>query len=108
MPSGSITQSRPTVGFNHESISVDNTAGGVGLTATTYKTTAGYATHAFITVEDGPIRYCYDGTAPTSSVGHKAGNGTTLVLIGQHQMDSFKAIRTGSTNGTLRVTYERE
>lgn len=109
MSSGSIVQFRPTVGFAHESVTVDNTAGGVGLTVATYKPTSqSPATVAFITVEDGPIRYTYDGTAPTTTLGHRAKDGTALVLKGQHQMDNFKAIRTGSTDGTLRVSYERE
>lgn len=109
MASGSIIQFRPTIAFAFESITVDNTAGGVGLTASTYRPAgAAQAEVAFVTVEDGPCRYRYDGGTPTSTVGHKASNGTILVLKGQHQMDNFKAIRTGTTDATLRVSYERE
>lgn len=109
MASGAIIQMRPTVGFDFETITIDNTAGGVGLTAAKYRPTNGVqAEAAFITVEGGPIRYTYDGTAPTTTVGHKAVSGTILVLKGQHQMENFKAIRTGTTDGTLQVSYERE
>ena len=107
--SGSIVQFRPTIGFDYEDITVDNTAGGKSLTASKYRPTSSpQAETAFITVENGPMRYTYNGTAPTSTLGHKASNGTILVLKGQHQMDTFRAIRTGSTDATLRVTYERE
>jgi hypothetical protein len=109
MASGAIVQFRPTIGMNFESITVDNTAGGVALTASKYRPTGSVqAETAFITTEDATIRYTYDGTAPTSSLGHKAAAGTTLVLKGQNQMETFRAIRTTGTNGVLMVTYERE
>lgn len=110
MPSGSIVQMRPTIGMNHSTITVDNTAGGVSLTASKYKPSGEVqAETAFITVEGGPIRYIYSSDATVSStVGHKAVSGTILVLKGQNQMETFRAIRTGATDGTLHVTMERE
>jgi hypothetical protein len=101
---------RPTIGMNYSSLTVDNTAGGVALSASAYRPSGEVqAETAFITVEGGPIRYIYSpGTTVTSTVGHKAVNGTILVLKGQNQMESFRAIRTGSTDGTLHITMERE
>jgi len=56
-----------------------------------------------ITIE-GDIRYRLDGINPTSSEGHKAGNG--LILRGRGQIDNFKAIKTAD-DVTIRVTYFR-
>jgi hypothetical protein len=62
---------------------------------------------AVMTLETAQVRYRYDGTNPTSSEGHLLEIGETLVLEGAANIDKFKAIRTGSTDGTLKVTYER-
>ena len=108
MASGAIVQFRPTVGMNFETVTVTN-AIAVGLTASKFKPSGQVAAEtAFITVEDGPVRYRYDGTDPTTTIGHKATSGTTLLLRGEQQMSLFKVIATTATNGTLTSTYERE
>jgi hypothetical protein len=97
---------KPKVGFDFEVIAVSNTA--ITLTALKYQPTgADKADSAFITLEGGDIRYRYDGTAPTATVGHLLSDGGFLVLIGQNQMEKFKAIRVGGRDGSLSVTYER-
>lgn len=105
MPSGSIVQQRPGIGFAFEFLTVSNTS--TALTVATYGATSKRAETAYITVE-GEIRYRYDGQDPTASVGHFLSDGGYLVLRGVHQMDSFRCIRTGNVDAQLSVTYERE
>ena len=85
----------------HESVTVDATVGGVGLTATTYLR----ARKAFLTLETAQIRFTLDGTTVTSSVGHLMEVGQILTLENPDEIRNFRAIRTGSS-GTLKVTYE--
>lgn len=92
--------------FAYESITVSSTA--IGCTAATVSPGgAPGAVRAMLTLESAQVRYRYDGTNPTSSEGHLLEIGETLVLEGAANIDKFKAIRTGSTDGTLKVTYER-
>lgn len=90
--------------FAHESITVDNTA--QAFTAATYLTGGEKAKRAVITIELAQIRYTYDGTTPTSSVGHLCNPFDVITLIGSDNITNFRAIRAGSTNATIKVTYE--
>lgn len=95
-------------GFAFETVTVDNTAGGVALTAATFApTNAIPADHAFITVETAQIRFNYDSTAPTSTAGHVAEPGDVIKLDSNQSIKRFRAIRTGGVSATIRVTYER-
>lgn len=89
--------------FAHESITVDNTSGGKSLTAATY----GQARIAFISVEDAQIRFTVDGTAPTTTVGHIANSTDKFYLLSGNEITRFRAIRTGSTSGVVKVSYAR-
>lgn len=60
---------------------------------------------ALLTLETAQIRFRYDGTDPTATVGHVLNPNDVLRLEGI-QLQKFKAIRTGSTSGVLSVTYE--
>ncbi len=107
--SGSITQVRPTVAYDFETLVVSNSA--VGLTQSKYRPDSGpqdNATKAFLTLEGGQIRYTFHGSNPTTTVGHVLDAGGFLVAEGQHQMEKLKLIRTGSTDGTFSISYERE
>ena len=85
--------------FDNESITVADTA--VGLTSGTYST----ATEADMTLETAQIRVQKDGSDPTSSEGHIVEIGDTIKLNNAADIANFKAIRTGSTSGVLKVTY---
>jgi len=85
--------------FDYESITVSNTA--IGLTSATYLD----ATRAEMTLETAQIRFRVDGTDPTSSEGHPVYVGDLIILNSAAQIAAFKAIRTGSTSGVLKVTY---
>ena len=85
--------------FAHETLTVADTA--VGLTSATYSD----ATRAEMTLETAQIRMWADGTDPTASAGILVNVGDTIVLNSAAQIANFKAIRTGSTSGTLSIQY---
>ena len=107
MASGSIIQVRPNVGFAFEQLTVTNAV--QVLTPSKYKdsSTSGGASTAFVTNYGNSIRYTYDGTTPSASVGHILPDGGILVLSGQQQMATFKCFRV-SADSELTITYERE
>ena len=88
--------------FAYEAITVADAV--VGLTAATY-TQTGYAVQAFITLESAQIRWRIDGTDPTSSEGHLLEIGQNLTLNDSQAVKNFRAIRTGSSSGVMKVTY---
>lgn len=96
------------VGF--EQISVAATA--VGFTTTQYRNKASGgidARIALVTLEGtagtNDIRYTFDGTTPTTSVGHLLPAGQAIVVRGLGNITKFRAIRAGSTSGVISVTY---
>lgn len=107
--SGQVVQTRPTIGFAFEQLTVADSV--QVLTPAKYKdsATSGGASACFISTETGSIRYTYDSvTTPTTTVGHLLAAGGTLVLLGQNQMSNFKCIRATGTSAVLTATYERE
>ena len=84
----------------YESVIVADSA--VGFTAATLAR----ATAAFVTLETAQVRFRYDGTNPTSSEGHLMDIGDSIRIKGPNNIKNFKAIRTGSTSGVLKVTFE--
>ena len=109
MASGSIVKFRPNIGYATETLTVTNAV--QVLTPGTYgpsTATPGGAETAFITNYGASIRYYYDGTTPSASVGHVLPDGGILTLVGQNQMVNFKCFRLSSTDSILTVTYERE
>jgi len=85
--------------FDYESVTVEDSA--IGLTSATYLD----ATRAEMTLETAQIRFRADGTNPTSSEGHPVYVGDVIILDSAAQIAGFKAIRTGTTSGVLKVTY---
>lgn len=93
--------------YDHESaLSIDNTAGGIGLTPSKYLSVP-QAKTATITVETAQIRWTKDGTAPTTLIGHLANVGSVIQLDNPGDISRFRAIRTGASSGALEVTYSR-
>lgn len=101
MPSTSDLQT-----FALETLTVDNTSGGVRLTLSNILTTP-QAKACTITQETAQMRWTKDGTAPTTSVGHLSNVGTVIFIDNPSDMVRFRAIRTGSTSATLMVSYHR-
>lgn len=77
----------------------------IGLTAATYV----HAISAFIEVQAQPIRWRADGTAPTSTVGFKAIDGTLIELKSYQEIANLRAISDGGASGdaTLQVHYRK-
>lgn len=90
--------------FDFETIPVASV--GIGFTASKLASSP-KPKKVFISVETARIRYRIDGTDPTSTVGHILDPMDTLTLEGFSQLNNFKSIRTGTTSGTLQVTYLR-
>ena len=95
-----------TTAFTEESVTVADSA--ATLTAATYApSNAPAARAAVLQLETAQIRYWRSGATPTALLGHLMNVGDIIRLIGPAEIANFKAIRTGGTSGTLRVTYER-
>ena len=90
--------------FTDEAITVADTS--IGLTSSKL-TSDPKPKMAIVTVETARIRYRLEGSAPTTTVGHRVGANTSFVLEGFSQMNNFRAIRTTSTSAKLFVTYLR-
>lgn len=87
---------------DYEAITVSTTA--VGLTRSKYdKVDPPHG--AVLTVESASLRFREDGTDPTSSQGHLLNVGAVLTLDNPSRMEKFRAIRSGSTDATLRISY---
>jgi hypothetical protein len=86
----------------YESITVATTA--IGITSSLLSPNR---RRAVLTAETAQMRFRVDGTDPTSSEGHLLEVGDTLELDQQEEMLNFRAIRTGSTSGVLKVTVYR-
>lgn len=106
-----VLRQGPMQAFAHESITVDNTAGGKALTAGTYQPTTlpnpGAAELASITAEDNQMRFTLDGTTVSTTVGHLLDVGDALEVVGFVNIQNFRAIRTGGSSGVIKVTYFR-
>jgi len=93
-------------GYAFETITVAGTA--IGFTAATASPAAqnDAQKRAFVTLSGGSIRYRYDGSDPTATVGHRLMHGDSIAVEGGVNIANFKAIREGDVSGTLSVTYE--
>lgn len=89
--------------FAFEEVVIDDTAGGISLTSSTYSD----ASYAKISIETAPIRFRVDGGTPTTELGHPLSAGDLLDLESPNEILNFKAIRTEDTSATLIVTYFR-
>jgi len=92
--------------FEYESLTIGTSA--ISLTPTKYRSSSDNekAKRAVITCENAPIRYRYDGGAPTSTEGHTMNPMDAIVLNSSQNIANFKAIRKGATDGKIFITYE--
>ena len=91
-------------GYDREDITVSTTA--IGFTASKLITKPP-PKRAVMTLEGATIRYTYDGTDPTTDLGHQMFIGDILIIEGTENLNKFKAIRDGTVNGKLVATFER-
>lgn len=94
------------VAFTKESITVSTSV--VGLTAATYNPalTGQKAIEALVSIGAQPVRIWFDGSAPTSTVGHLFVAGQSFNVC-QAQLGTMKMIRDTSAgaDATASVTY---
>ncbi|HAV42626.1 TPA: hypothetical protein DCX15_01225 [bacterium] len=90
-------------GYAFEILPVTNTAA-VGLSSALY---SDVTRQTLISVEDGAVRFRYDGGDPTSTTGHPISSGTLFNLQGLNTIKNFKVIAQSAAGATLSVTYER-
>src|SRR3990167_7361021 len=87
-----------------EALTVDDTTGGVRITATIIRPSGRPPQLECLgRLETAQIRYRYDGTAPSTTVGNLWEVGEEKLISGPAYLDAFRAIRTGATSGTLTV-----
>jgi hypothetical protein len=60
---------------------------------------------ALLSSENEDIRFRIDGGLPSANSRHYLTSGDTLVLTGTQAIQQLRAIRSGETDGVLRVTY---
>lgn len=90
------------VGF--ETLTVDNTSGGVGPGTASATAAFGEANYAvFGPLETAQVRWTAGGTAPTTTVGHILDPGDSLIYTGD--VSAVRFIRTGGTSGSLPASY---
>lgn len=87
--------------ISYESITVANTA--IGITSSVYTVSGKNASKCVASLETAQIRVRLDGTNPTSSEGVLVEIGQSLTIDGFVNIKAFRAIRTGSTSGVLKV-----
>jgi hypothetical protein len=88
-----------------ENITVADTA--IGFTLATYTVPAGYGlVQAYCCNETAQIRISLDDdTSPTSATGIVVNAGDCFSVNNNYDVTYFKAIRTGSTSGSLTCCY---
>lgn len=94
------------IGYANETLTVTNAV--KILTAAVYQTGRhDDVQNCIITVEDATIRFWTTGTSPVAGTsGHIANPGDKIQLTRKHSIENFKAIRNGSTDAVIQVTYE--
>lgn len=98
---GLSTQLTP---MDFETITVSTVA--IGFTASKISTATAKASYAFFTLETADIRYRVDGVDPTAAVGHAATSTVPGYFVcGITAVSQFRAIRSGGSDSTMRVTY---
>lgn len=85
--------------FAFESITATTTV--KTLNSTTYAS----AIAASVEVQSASIRYRVDGTSPSTSVGHLAGDGDYIILESSGEIANFRMVLGSTTTATVAVTY---
>ena len=91
--------------IDHETITVSSSS--IGATAAKIQPGGGGdAYYALFTCETVDVRFWLDGTAPTSTVGHKLAVGQNLELHGKENIAKVRFISTGA-DATVQASYGR-
>lgn len=94
--------------YAFENLTVSSTAKGLTaakLTPTTTALVGKKACRITVSCETNPVRFCFDGTTPTTSLGHLLAVGERATFEGTANLSNLKFIATGS-DSSLMITYE--
>jgi len=91
-----------------EDLTVSTTS--VGITATTIRPSGQGSQNNFCTlyVDGANLRYRFDGTAPTTSVGVVASSGETISIDNTEQAVAIRFIRDDATDVSLQIHCWRQ
>ena len=89
--------------YASESITVSDEA--IGFTGATINDGRDKPYAAVFVVETAEIRFTIDGSTPTASTGILAEIGDVVDIIGEHDVEKFQAIRTGSIDAVIQPHY---
>lgn len=95
-----------------ETITIDDTAGGIGFTSSKISVPSAQGTlkasKAEFKVEVAPIRFTRDGTPPVAATTGILGDiGDIITVEGRENIENFRAIRDTATNAVIRPEYTR-
>lgn len=90
--------------YDQEKITVADSA--IGFTDSLINAGDGVlpATAVFV-VETAQLRFRVDGGDPTTTVGILAEVGDFVEITGEHDVEKFRAIRTGATSAVIQPSY---
>lgn len=92
---------RAPTAFATEELTVSTTA--IGLTAATYARAAS----CFFSSNGAAVRFLYDGTTPTSDIGHVLADGGSFSLEGVGNNSQIEFIRDDATDSEVTITCAR-
>lgn len=94
----------PAMGFVNIVVAT-NTA--TGFAAAQILTATRRAEQAYISVDGtATVRFRYDGTAPTSSVGHQLASLESIAIQGYTNLQNIQFISIGTATSSLMITLE--
>lgn len=104
-----FTSQWTVVAFGSEHLTVDDTAGGVGVTTSKAALNRdGFeAKYGFFSIETAPLRYWFDRSVPDASNGHLVQPGQTFEVFGAENLSQLRMIRTTGTSVDVMASYAR-
>lgn len=95
------------VGVTFETITIADSA--IGFTSTTLRPTGGVPMQrCFGKLETAQVRWRYDGTDPTTTIGLLVDIGDVVEISGAAYLQATRFIRTGSVSGVINFQCDRQ
>jgi len=91
--------------YNAVTITLTGVSSAVNITSLTTTYFNNDTVQAFVTCESAAARFFYDGSAPTTDVGHLLNNGDNLTLEGLNELLNFRVCPDTTSDSKLVVTY---
>ena len=104
---GAISKTSVTDAYANYTVTVSTTA--LGFPAATLTPDAATTPkRAYCTVDStNNLRYTYNGTTPSASVGHRGAAGTNFEIYGSGNMGRLRFIREGASDSAVSCTLEK-